>query len=825
MSFNRLTFALIIVGVLLWIGGVEAKPALLVMSTYIGLALVILIHILIYPAASPVRRVIALLLDTSFLSWQLDVGGETVAGFFPLYLWITFGNGFRFGLPALWLATVLTTVGFAIVAFTTPFWNDRLNLSLGLCASLIVLPAYAGTLIRRLSKARMEAERANDAKTLFLANVSHELRTPLTAIIGMGRMLHESELDSEQREMTETVESAARSLLALIDDILQISRIDAGRLPLEQSEFNLLEFLTSVRQLVIAQATAKGLRIALHITPDTPQQLVGGERRLRELMTNLLSNAVKFTETGGVLLAVSVGTQTEGVANLIFEVVDTGIGIKPEAQSRIFDTFTQADATIVNRFGGTGLGLAISKRLALSLDGDLTVESSAGSGSTFQLAVPFQIRTNASTYTNPGTNPGVLVQLLSTEGALKKRLLSQLAEISAVVTEFDQQLTPQLFPATTGGPSNTGIVPSAKPVLVVCVDDMSWSEEQLAGQLRRLFSMFGPHVVLVCREKPTNLACLRWLCSSIVMMPAPMEQPILEQLRTAIHVASARTMHLAQQPVAVETRLLRILVAEDNKVNQRVLKTIIDKAGHEVVLVEDGEAALDMLETDASRFDIVLMDINMPRMDGIEATKLYRFMALGLPHLPIVALTADATDQMERRCLEAGMDACLTKPIQPARLLDVIQYLGQPGPASPKPSGAVTPIVDHPRFRPTAVTILDDQLLQSLTELGGDDFVSELMAQFMEEAAVVATKLEAAATRTEFDTVHNLIHALQSMAANMGARALVELCASWQGLSHIQLSEQVPGLAKRARTELAAIEKVFVARCAKPESRTPGLGN
>lgn len=812
MSFNRLTFSLIIVAVLLWNDGPTAKPALLIMGAHIGLALMVLTHIVVYPAASPTRRAFALLLDTAFLSWQLHAGGETVAAFFSIYLWITFGNGFRFGLPALRLSMLLTTVGFVIVVATTPFWSEQVHLSIGLGASLVILPAYAGTLIRRLSKARSEAEQANEAKTLFLANVSHELRTPLTAIIGMGRMLHESPLDAEQKEMTETVEGAAKSLLALIDDILQISSIDAGHLPSDEADFDLLELLASVRQLVIAQATAKGLQVAIHIAPDTPFRFAGGERRLRELLINLAGNAVKFTETGGVLVAVSASEPFDGVAKLTFEVVDTGIGITAEAQSRIFDTFTQADATIINRFGGTGLGLAISKRLALSLGGDLNVESVAGRGSTFRLVAALRTADPMAP-----ASAGTVVHVLAPDGATKTSLMQQLTAMSAVTTGFEPDAYPG--PHASRPPATSG----PKPVLIVCADEMGWSEPQRTEELKRLHSTAGLSIVLICSKSPADLAQLRWLCASVVVAPSLPERVSPTQLRAAVQIASARPTQPVQVLPMVGDRVLRVLVAEDNKVNQRVLRTILEKAGHDVVVVDDGEAALDMLETPDVPFDIVLMDVNMPRMDGLEATKLYRFMALGLPHLPILALTADATDQMERRCHQAGMDECLTKPVQPMRLLEVIQNLGRPGPRQPKTSGAVSHIVDHPRFRPPPPTILDDQLLQSLTDLGGEDFVAELLGQFMQEAAVVVTELNETVARAEFEAIHSRVHALQSMAANIGARALVELCTSWQALGHAELVEQAPSLASRASTELTNIERIFLARCAGREPRSPGL--
>ncbi|MGG5810032.1 sensor histidine kinase, partial [Falsiroseomonas sp. CW058] len=385
MSLNRLAFALLVGGALALAPPENPAAAAVVLALWCTVALCIFLHIVARPGPSLPRRALALLADTGFLSLHLHLGGEAHALFFPIYLWVVFGNGFRFGLPWLRLGMVLSLAGFGAVVLSTPYWLEQPHLSLGLLAGLVVLPAYAGVLIGKLSDARAAAEAASQAKSLFLAGVSHELRTPLNAIIGMGALLRGTRLDAEQRDMARTVDSAARALLDLINDILDLSRIEAGRMPVAPEACDLAELLEEVRGMVDVQARARGLRFGLHVAAGTPARFRTDRRHLREILVNLAGNAVKFTESGGISLGVAAIGGGAGRVRLRFEVSDTGIGIRPEAQARIFDSFTQAGPEIAGRYGGTGLGLAICRRLALLLGGELGVDSHPGAGSTFHL--------------------------------------------------------------------------------------------------------------------------------------------------------------------------------------------------------------------------------------------------------------------------------------------------------------------------------------------------------------------------------------------------------------------------------------------------------
>ncbi len=270
-----------------------------------------------------------------------------------------------------------------IVIATTPFWQAHLGLAAGLTAGLILLPLYVSTLIRKLSEAKREAEEANRAKGAFLASISHEFRTPLNAIIGLSDLIGNTRLDSEQQEMSETIGKSGRQLLALINSILDFSRAEAGRISIRAADFDLVSTLGEIRSILALEAQRKGVQLAIHCTARTPQLLVGDKHHLEEVLTNLAGNAVKFTDHGYVAIAVDSVSRDGDNVRLRFEITDTGIGISPEAQTRIFDRFTQADETIIDRFGGTGLGLAIAKQLVELQGGTIGVESIPGQGSTF----------------------------------------------------------------------------------------------------------------------------------------------------------------------------------------------------------------------------------------------------------------------------------------------------------------------------------------------------------------------------------------------------------------------------------------------------------
>ncbi len=787
MSFNRLAFALVIS---VYLFSQDAPPlAQLLAGLYWIVAIGLFAHILRWPDTNIPRRITALCLDMGFLCAELHVGGEITSALAPIYLWVILGNGFRFGVAWLRGAMAIAMLGFIAVVATTPFWYEQPHLSGGFLLGLVAIPAYAGTLIRKLNAAKQQAEQASQAKSMFLASVSHELRTPLNAIIGMGALLERSRLDAEQREMARTVTDAGRHLLGLIDGILDLSRIEAGRMPVRAEPVPLAALLAELRRMLARQAEEKGLRLLFHVTPRTPPSLLADPRLLRELLLNLAGNAVKFTEQGSVVIALDGAPAAEGVRFAI-EVTDTGIGIAPEAQGCIFESFTQADATIINRYGGTGLGLAICKRIVEQLGGEIGVDSAPGKGSTFRVALPLGRDASAVA---PSWAEAVL---LARDAAERSSRLAGGATLLPASTLADAVALLQAMP------------PGAPRILLAATGPLGPTAEEIGQALSLLDPAAQWHALLLLEEPPEGLPPIALRRAALSLLP---QDPAAEQLRASLGLAAA----LAAPALAPETeaedapRSAAILVADDNRVNRRVVQRILESAGHRATLVANGEEALDALEE--ARFDLVLMDVNMPVLDGIEAAKLYQVQALGRRQVPILALTADATPEARQRCLDAGMVGCLTKPVTPPALLEAVRLhaLGDPPPAS---AALVADIASHPRFRPSGITAIDEGALADLDALGGEEFVAGVIAEFLDDAEALLVDLAAAAAEANAVRFRAKAHALHSSAANVGARALCDLCRAAQDIRPADLAESGAQFVERLGAELGRARQALLRR-------------
>lgn len=750
-------------------------------STYVLLSAVLLWHISRSDFSSEKRRFLSNLADMCAISYTMIASGEHGIALFVLFLSVTLGNGFRFGIPSLTVSAVMSVIGFTVAVNTNPHLQGYPSLMAGIYFSLIALPLYTGHLLKLLNSALVRANEASAAKSQFLARMSHEMRTPLNGIMGSADLLRDSQrLVAEDRSLLDVIDDSVNISLRQINNILDFSRLESGKLKLEESPIDLHDLINSAVSMVRPAARAKNdLNLLTRIAPDVPYNLIGDGHHLRAILLNLLSNAVRFTEQGNVWLDVILKNKKGSLVTLGFEVRDTGAGIEQSKLASIFESFTQEDNSTTRKYGGTGLGTTIAKQLVELMGGKIGAESVKGQGSLFWFDIQL-------------SKQPALELKDRLKGSSRAVLLTTNEKQLAILQE---KISSHILQAKTGDEAINLIERTARlgnTIHTLFIDDelaIDQKGNHCYNELCKKVNNANVPLVLLTDNTPSHDLLRLWGYAATLR-----RNPLPEYIHSILHASPHWQEDEGDPRLATiapvfrkDTKAVRpkILVADDNRTNLMITSRVLEHAGYEVETVDTGNKALDKLY--AGSYRLAVLDMHMPGLDGTTVLHQYRMMRPHSP-LPAIMLTANASIAAQQASAEAGADSYLTKPVKAQNLLDEVKHLLDQHQVEVIPFKPEVNTIQEIVFEQEDV--IDVSVLAELDRIYHDpDELSQLVQDYSCEGKDIIGRIQLSCINHNFSDFCDAVHALKSNAANVGANALMQVCSDVSSIGIVEFSQ------------------------------------